>query len=288
MRRQPLWDAEGRDWPNRQASRFVTVAGLPWHVQVMGRGPVLLLIHGTGAATHSWRDLAPLLAQRFTVVAPDLPGHGFSDLRSRLHMSLPRIAGALWGLLCALDLRPTFVVGHSAGAAIGLRMILDAKISPCAMVSLNGALSPFPGLAAILFPALAKLMFLNPCAAPILTRRAADPAAVARMIEGTGSKLDAAGLGLYQRLLRTERHVEATLAMMANWDLRPLQRDLPALATPLTLVSADRDRAVPPQVANDAKGRVPAARVFKLAGHGHLAHEEAPEMVAEIIRKACV
>jgi len=288
MRRQPLWDVEGRDWPNRQASRFVTVAGLPWHVQVMGQGPVLLLIHGTGAATHSWRDLAPLLAQQFTVVAPDLPGHGFSDLRSRLHMSLPRIAGALWGLLCALDLRPAFVVGHSAGAAIGLRLILDAKISPCAMVSLNGALSPFPGLAAFLFPALAKLMFLNPCAAPILTRRAADPAAVARMIEGTGSKLDAAGLSLYQRLLRTERHVEATLAMMANWDLRPLQRDLPALATPLTLVSADRDRAVPPQVANDAKGRVPAARVLKLAGHGHLAHEEAPETVAEIIRKACV
>jgi magnesium chelatase accessory protein len=288
MSRQPLWNIDGKDWPNRSASQFVKVAGLSWHIQVMGTGPVLLMLHGTGAATHSWRGLAPLLAKHFTVVAPDLPGHGFTDLRSRLHMSLPHISRAIWGLLCALDFRPSFVVGHSAGAAIALRMALDGKISPCAIVSLNGALSPFPGLGAFLFPALAKLIFLNPLAAPLLTRRAADPAAVARMIEGTGSTLDAAGLGFYQRLLRTERHVEATLAMMANWDLRPLQRELPDLAVPVTLVAADRDRAVPPTVADDAKRCLPTARVFKLAGRGHLAHEEAPETIANIILKACV
>ena len=57
----------------------VAAGGLRWHVQVAGDGPVLLLLHGTGAATHSWRDLLPLLAERFTVVAPDLPGHGRSD-----------------------------------------------------------------------------------------------------------------------------------------------------------------------------------------------------------------
>jgi magnesium chelatase accessory protein len=76
--------------------------------------------------------------------------------------------------------------------------------------------------------------------------------------------------------------------MMANWDLRPLQRELPDLAFPVTLVTADRDRAVPPMVADQAKSRLPMARVFKLAGHGHLAHEEAPETVANIILKACV
>ena len=72
-------DLPGRDWPNRAASRTVRAAGLNWHVQVMGSGPVLLLAHGTGAATHSWRGLAPLLAQHFTVVAPDLPGHGYTE-----------------------------------------------------------------------------------------------------------------------------------------------------------------------------------------------------------------
>jgi magnesium chelatase accessory protein len=288
MRRQPLWDVEGRDWPNRTASRFVTVAGLSWHVQVTGRGPVLLLIHGTGAATHSWRDLVPLLSERFTVIAPDLPGHGFSGLRSRLYQSLPWIAAALSGLLSTLGLRPAYVVGHSAGAAIALRLVLDGRLAPSAMVSLNGALSPFSGLAAVLFPTLAKLMFLNPCAASLLTRRAADPAAVVRLIENTGSTIDARGIDCYQRLLRTERHVEATLAMMANWDLRPLQRDLPDLAVPVTLVAGERDRAVPPHVAYRAKARLATARVITLAGRGHLAHEEAPSEVADIILKACV
>ena len=77
----PRWEREGRDWPNRTYSRFVQAARLRWHVQLMGDGPALLLLHGTGAATHSWRALAPLLAERFTVVAPDLPGHGFTQGR---------------------------------------------------------------------------------------------------------------------------------------------------------------------------------------------------------------
>ncbi|NBQ74895.1 MAG: alpha/beta hydrolase, partial [Acetobacteraceae bacterium] len=58
----PSWEKDGRDWPNRTASRFVEAGGLNWHVQLMGQGPCLLLLHGTAAATHSWRDLAPLLA----------------------------------------------------------------------------------------------------------------------------------------------------------------------------------------------------------------------------------
>src|SRR5206468_2126887 len=62
------------DWPNRAASLAVEAGGLRWHVQRAGHGPVLLLLHGTGAATHTWRDLLPLLATDFTVVAPDLPG----------------------------------------------------------------------------------------------------------------------------------------------------------------------------------------------------------------------
>ena len=73
------WERDGRDWPNRASSRFVDAGGLRWHVQVMGEGPVVLLIHGTGASTHSFRALAPLLAPHFTVVVPDLPGHGFTD-----------------------------------------------------------------------------------------------------------------------------------------------------------------------------------------------------------------
>ena len=56
------WDRDGAGWPNRSSSRFVVSGAMRWHVQIMGQGPVMLLIHGTGASTHSWRRLAPLLA----------------------------------------------------------------------------------------------------------------------------------------------------------------------------------------------------------------------------------
>ena len=71
---RPNWSVEGRDWPNRAHSRFVAAGGLSWHVQRMGAGPKLLMLHGTGASTHSFRDLAPLLAEEFDVAAPELPG----------------------------------------------------------------------------------------------------------------------------------------------------------------------------------------------------------------------
>ena len=49
------------DWPNRQISRSVEVAGLAWHVQISGKGPLILLLHGTGSSTHSWAELTPIL-----------------------------------------------------------------------------------------------------------------------------------------------------------------------------------------------------------------------------------
>ena len=55
------FQSQARDWPNSAASRFVAAGGLTWHVQDIGSGPVLLLVHGTGASTHSWRKLVARL-----------------------------------------------------------------------------------------------------------------------------------------------------------------------------------------------------------------------------------
>lgn len=278
------WDLEKTRWPNAQASRFVTAGGLRWHVQVAGEsGPPVLLLHGTGASTHSWAGLLPRLARRFRIVAPDLPGHAFSALPARGQLALPAMAQAVGALCAAVKLRPAMIVGHSAGAAIGARMALDKHASPNGVVSLCGALLPFPGAGAVVFPALAKLLFLNPFAAPLIARMARDPEAVARLIRGTGSRLDAEGLALYGKLLGTTRHVAATIGMMARWDLQPLARDLPRLGAQLTLVAAARDRAVPPDVARQVAARVKGAELIVLRGVGHLAHEEAPDKVAEIV-----
>ncbi len=284
---KPDWSREGRDWPNRESSRFISAGGLKWHVQMLGEGPPLFLLHGAGAATHSWRDLAPLLSRDFTVVAPDLPGHGFTDTPKSDGLSLSGMVMALHRLLGALDLNPALIVGHSAGAAIGMRLCLE-RAAPRGLVSLNGALAPFPGAAGHVFPAMARLLFLNPLAIQTFAWRAARPGAVARLIEGTGSKIDAAGLRDYGRLFATTGHVAGALGMMAHWDLAPLVREMPGFSGPLTLVSADNDRAVRPNVARGVAEIVPASRLITLPGMGHLAHEEAPEVVAGIIREAAM
>ena len=75
------WAEHRAHWPHAQHSRFVQAGGIQWHVQVMGQGPCMLLLHGTGSGNFSWRGLLPTLAQHFTVVAPDLPRSCFHQPR---------------------------------------------------------------------------------------------------------------------------------------------------------------------------------------------------------------
>lgn len=273
------------DWPHREASRLVRSGALEWHVQTMGRdnAPVALLIHGTGAATHSWRAVMPMLAETHRVVAIDLPGHGFTK-GSFLGPSLPAVAKALAGLLATLDVRPAWVIGHSAGAAIALRMALDGLVSPQAVMALSPALLPFPGIAQQLFPAMAKLLFVNPFAPHIFAQIARGPGTVERfLLRSTGSAIDPAGIAQYARLFGNSTHCAGALALMANWDLTALKADLPGLAVPLLVLHGDHDAAIPVASAREAAALVPGACFEVLAGLGHLAHEEAPGTVLERI-----
>jgi magnesium chelatase accessory protein len=278
-----IWSRDGLDWPNRAASSFVEAAGMRWHVQRMGQGPVLLLLHGTGAATHSWRALMPMLALHFDVVALDLPGHGFTSSPPPQRLTLADMAADVAQLLTRLAVAPTLAVGHSAGAAILVRMCLDGRIAPDALISLNGALLPFDGAARHLFAPLARLLAMNALVPWLFARQAGRPGAVERLIGNTGSTIDPQGIACYRKLVRSPRHVAAALRMMANWDLASLLRALPSLKTKLILVSAANDRAVPPAVATSVGAVVPGAAVVRMPALGHLAHEEAPQDVAWLI-----
>ncbi len=280
------WDVDGRTWPNAGASRFVDGGGFHWHVQVMGQGPDLLLIHGTAASTHSWHRLAPILAERFRLIVPDLPGHGFTKAAPTHRFTLPEMAGAIASLLETLNAKPSLAAGHSAGAAILCRMALDKAIAPAALISLNGALLPFKGIASHIFPALARLVFINPFVPAFFSWRANDKNAVRRLIASTGSAIGPDDLALYARLFQTPEHVKAALSMMANWDLHALERDLPSLQTPLTLVTGSRDTAVSPEVAFRVKELVRDSRLVLQRGLGHLGHEEKPDESARAIFEA--
>ena len=280
-----LWERDGRDWPHRDASRFVQAGGLRWHVQQMGQGPVVLLLHGTGASTHSWRGLMPLLARQFTVVAMDLPGHAFTATPPSAQLSLPGMARLIAALVEALAIEVELVVGHSAGAAIGAHMLLDGQLAARALVSINGAFFPLGGVAGLLFPSVARLMAATPFASRLFARSAADRRAVEKLIQGTGSTLDAQGIDLYGRLVRDSQHAAGALGMMAQWDLRPLGRDLARLATPLALIVGANDRAVPPADAQRVRDLIPAttpSTLDVLVGAGHLVHEERP---AEVMKR---
>lgn len=281
------------DWPHRAASRFVSAAGLRWHVQVLGAenasAGTLLLLHGTGASTHSWRGLAPLLATRWQVVMPDLPGHAYTARPAhRQGLSLPGMAAALGALLQAMQLQPACVVGHSAGAAIAARACLDGHLAPATLLSLAGAWLPPGGVGGWLYSPLAKLLALNPLVPHCFAWQASRPAALQRLLDSTGSVLDAAGRAGYRRLVANPAHVGAVLAMMAEWDLRPLVRDLPRLAPRLHLVVGGRDRTVPAQVAVSVAQRLPGSAIHRLDDLGHLAHEEAPGAVAALAGRLAV
>jgi magnesium chelatase accessory protein len=278
-----FWEREKRTWPHHELSRFVDAAGLRWHVQQSGTGPVLLLVHGTGASTHSWRDILPALAERFTVIAADLPGHAFTDSAPATRYSLPGMSESLAGLLETLQVRPQFCVGHSAGAAILCRMVLDGRIAPQGIVSINGAFLPLGGAPGVIFSPIAKLFAANSVVPRLISWRGGDPQAVDRVISGTGSKLDRRGIDLYARLVREPSHIAGALGMMGNWNLHRFESELSRLETPIRLVYAENDRAVPPGQALRIHARLPRASLVKLPRLGHLAHEEAPRAVTDII-----
>jgi len=265
--------------------RRVSCAGLDWRVREVGQGALVFMLHGTGASVHSWDLLSPLLAECYRVVMIDLPGHGQTSLPPRAGLTIDGMSSAIGALLDQLRIEPELVIGHSAGAAVLTQMCLDRRIEPRAIISLNGAMLPLCGSSNRLFAPLAKLLSVMPLVPALVSRRMANPEAVARLIEQLGSQVPAAQIDGYVDLLRSRKHIAAALRMMANWDLNSFAKRLVELRVPLELVVCDNDLAVPPVQAQQLAERVPVARVHRLAGLGHLGHEEDPRRVFELIQR---
>ena len=297
MPRRLNWAQDGQDWPHRGHSEFVLADGLRWHVQrfeccaaSVTTPPWLVLIHGTGASTHSWRDLIPLLWAHYSVLAMDLPGHAFTDMPSQSssspQLSLPGMAHALAALLSQLAVLPSVVVGHSAGAALAVEMAATGAAVPRRIFSLNGALLPLPGLVGPLFSPVAKLMAATPWVPKLFSWHAGDARVLNKLINATGSRLDPQGLALYGKLVGNPGHAAGALAMMANWDLPHAARQLARLPIPLHLVVGLEDRTISPREAHRVWAMLPDASrrpIQEVPGLGHLAHEERPDLLAALL-----
>lgn len=271
------------DWPFKAQSSLISTGRHRFWVADTGpkNAAALLLLHGTGASNHSFRRTIPGLSETYRVITPDLPGHGCSAKGFSRRLGLDAMAQDLWTLLDTLGVQPQAIIGHSAGAAVGLRM---AELRPVPQViGLNAALGEFDGAAAFLFPIIAKGLATLPFASSAITAFFGRPGTVERILTGTGSPLEPEGRAQYLKLVRDPDHITGALGMMADWKLQGLLNRLPETKTKVTLIASEGDRAVPAKVSIDAAKRIPGATLHLLPKLGHLAHEETEDGLSALI-----
>jgi len=272
-------------WPNKSASRFLSARDYKWHFQLIGAGkPTVLLIHGTGASTHSWAPIIQYLSDHCQILVLDLPGHGFSGIPPFGRSTLDAITDGVTQLLTDLNLTPSHIVGHSAGAAIAVQLAARTMIST-PVTCINAAFGNFSGMAGIMFPYIAKLAAIAPFSSSFIAQMAQDTNRVGNLMDSTGSKLSADQLRGYQFLFQRKQHVQGTLQLMADWNLDSFLSKLTLVQNQIQFATGKNDLTVPPSVSQDWAQRIKTAKIIEYEGYGHLIHEEAPEIIAPLITR---
>ncbi len=263
------------DWPLRAHARRIR-ARHDWWVVEHGTGPEILVLHGAGGSGHSFRYLAPALSGHRTLI-PDLPGQGFTRPGSRSRFGIVPMAEDLAALIQTAGWKPELVIAHSAGVPLALQL---STLYPFrAVIGINAALGQFDGAAGFLFPLLARALAATPFVPSVVSRLWGNEAKVRQLIDGTGSRLEDAGIAQYLALIRRAAHVDGTLAMMAAWRVDRLMAGAPRLTVPTLLITNAGDRIVPPGVSREAARILPRAEVREMPDLGHLSHEQDAEAV---------
>lgn len=286
--------------------------------------PTVLFLHGTGGNRETWRPVLSALgaeASGWNLLLPDLPGHGQTRCRQHTQHGLKEMAHDLQGLLLSLGIhRVDLVVGHSAGAAVGIWLSLlsagsgtsgplhtersDAppeahgqstqadRQSPAAALSIEQvigvapSLVPPPSLYNLLLGPLLNPLFVSGLSVSAITMLARNTRMVDRLIQSTGSKIPQSQLETYRQLFREEQHVRGAIEFMAGTDLPELLRRGPALAAALDLLIAEDDPWIPARALRTiAAEHFPKARLHFCQG-GHLVHEADPRPLASLIVQA--
>jgi len=287
-----------QNWPNRAFSQRQPAADVDWHVQIAGAEglPVVLLLHGTGGSTHEWADVIPRLTLQARIVAPDLPGHAFSTIRPQVAggttrpatdpLSLSGMAAAVGDLMQRLGMRPDLIIGHSAGAAVALRMTLDGLAAPRAIIGFNPALIPPPDFWVDILAPFASLLVESSWLARSAAWAAQQGGVVKSMLASSGATLTPEQVERYAQLFAMPAHCAAALGMMNKWNLPALVRDSAALAVPFTAYTGAKDRWVPEAALARHLERIPTSTLVSVPEVGHLLPEEAPTTAVEAILRA--
>lgn len=254
-----------------------------------GKGPLIVLVHGMAGSSATWKPVIELLAEHFTVVAPDMPGHGRSD-KPRGDYSLGAQASVLRDLLHHLDLGPATVVGQSLGGGITLQFayqypeLCQRVVLVCAG-GLGDEVSPLlrglalPGVEYVL-PAVVAPIFGNVLAGAgrLLGKVGLRPSPeVVQMWLAYSSLADHATRTAFLHTLRSV--VDHRGQRVSALDKLYLAQQLPTL-----IVWGDQDRIIPVQHAHDAHAAIPGSRLEIFEGCGHFLHAEEPARFARLLK----
>ncbi len=261
---------------------FVAVDGIRFRVVTAGRGPTLLALHGTGSSSHSYRPLMRELGDRFRIVAPDLPGHAETRVLRERPLTLDAMANAVAALCRIQGYEPQVVVGHSAGAAVAMRLVLDGAVRPDLLVGLASAATPLRGLSRVVFPRVARVAARSK-ASGLFSLWVGRRQKVRQLLESIGSDLDPAQLRAYERLAAQPRHIEGVLSMLSSWNVAPLTARLPDIRTRVLLIAGQHDFAVPLVEQERLLRALPDACLEVVRNAGHLLHEQRPEAISDLI-----
>lgn len=288
----PSIDRIPQGWPLRELSQSIATGKLDWHVQVAGSRhtpegltkPIALLLHGTGSSAHSWAELMPALASSHWVIAPDLPGHGFTISHQSEPLSLTLITHLLAELLDVLEVKQIDdLVGHSAGATLGLQYSLLYP-APQRILGLNPSLVSLPSLyhsfVAPLINPIATSSFVSSLIADFLPYTSM----IDKLLDSTNSKLNGIQRERYKLLFKQKNHINGSLNFMAATDIPNLLAHAHEIKSELTFLVARQDSWVrKDELLAVIQRYFPQARVIQEDG-GHLFHEANPDTALALIQ----
>lgn len=246
-------------------------AGGHWlHLNTAGKGPPLLLLHGLGGSCLDYEYLAPLLASKFLVLMPDLPGHGDSD-KPDASYTMDWYVQILRALCLELGLKRCAVVGHSMGGQLALMLAAaePSLVSRLALICPVGGQGANPGLFRLLDflgTGGGERFWLPKAKIAKLYVRQLTPFYRQLEVQHLARRVHAQWSGPESRQLE-RAFIRSSRSMLAApaWPLAS------GLQVPVYMIWGSKDRIVPPKWTKRLWSQLPASRRRrKVLDCGHL------------------
>ena len=270
--------------------QYVTVHGHRRAYVRRGSGPVLLLLHGLACDHRTWTSVIDELAEDFTVIAPDLLGHGSSD-KPRADYTLGGYANGMRDLLTVLGVDKVTVVGHSFGGGIAMQFAYQFPERTERMVLVSpGGLGPdvTPLIKLVQAPGWEATMAL-------LTQPGVRHVGTTtlRMLSRVETKVtrdldEVAEILESWRDRRTRFAIRHLVRAVIDWRgqiVTMSDRAYLTEAMPLAVVWGRDDLVIPAKHADNVRVLAPEARVEVFDRSGHFPHKDHPERFVQLVRE---